>query len=201
MKPTDPVSLRGTCASLVPLSPEHGEALAVASAEGELWRLWYTDVPSPKDMAANIAMRLARHAAGEMLPFAVLDANGVPVGMTTFCNIDVASPRVEIGYTWYARRVQRTGLNTQCKRLLLAHAFDTLGCIAVEFRTSSFNRASRRAIERIGGKLDGILRSHRHHANGVLRDTCVYSIVAGEWPTVRVHLDAMLGAMPDDGSP
>jgi RimJ/RimL family protein N-acetyltransferase len=191
-QPIAPVELRGAYASLVPLALDHAPALGEASADGELFRLWYTDVPSPDTMEENIRMRLARQDAGEMLPFTVLDAEGEPVGMTTFANIDAAAPRVEIGYTWYARRVQRTLLNTQCKRLMLGHAFDNLGCIAVEFRTSTFNRASRRAIERIGGKLDGILRSHRFHRNGVLRDTCVYSIIAPEWPGVRTQLDAML---------
>ena len=123
-----------------------------------------------------------------MLPFAVLDAAGTPVGMTTYMNIDAANRRVEIGSTWYARRVQRTPLNTECKALLLAHAFDSLGCIAVEFRTHRFNTASRRAIERLGAQLDGMLRSHQRSADGSLRDTAVYSIVAAEWPTVRNHL-------------
>ncbi len=188
----EPVSLHGEYGSLIPLEESHEEALAVASAGGDLWKLWYTNVPSPEDMRADIAMRLGMQADGSMLAFTVLDADGVPAGMTTFCNIAADLPRVEIGYTWYARRVQRSPLNTQCKRLLLGHAFDELGCIAVEFRTSSFNRASRRAIERIGARLDGILRSHRFHPNGVLRDTCVYSIIALEWPGVRAQLDAML---------
>ncbi len=191
-KPIAPVELRGAYASLVPLALEHAPALAGASADGELFRLWYTDVPSPDTMEENIRMRLARQDAGEMLPFTVLDAEGIPVGMTTFANIDAAAPRVEIGYTWYAGRVQRTALNSQCKLLLLAHAFESIGCIAVEFRTSSFNRASRRAIERLGAKLDGVLRSHRRHSNGVLRDTCVYSIIAPEWPGVKAQLESML---------
>lgn len=191
----EPVTLQGDHGSLVPLSLEHGDALGVAAAEGDLHKLWYTDIPSPETMADNIRMRLARQEQGEMLPFTVLDAAGEPVGMTTFANIDAVTPRAEIGYTWYARRAQRTALNTQCKRLLLAHAFEHLGCIAVEFRTSSYNRASRRAIERIGGKLDGILRSHRLHSNGVLRDTCVYSILDSEWPGVKTQLDAMLAGI------
>ncbi len=191
----EPITLQGDHGSLVPLSLEHGDALGVAAAEGDLHKLWYTDIPSPETMVENIRMRLARQEQGEMLPFTVLDATGEPVGMTTFANIDAVTPRAEIGYTWYARRAQRTALNTQCKRLLLAHAFDHLGCIAVEFRTSSYNRASRRAIERIGGKLDGILRSHRLHSNGVLRDTCVYSILDSEWPGVKTQLDAMLAGI------
>ncbi|EED31379.1 amino-acid acetyltransferase [gamma proteobacterium NOR5-3] len=144
-------------------------------------------------MLGEIERRLEEQRAGRMLPFTVLDEEGVPAGMTTYMNIDAKSPRVEIGSTWYARRVQRTALNTQCKRLLLEHAFEVLGCIAVEFRTSSFNRASRQAIERIGAKPDGILRNHSRHSNGTLRDTCVYSILESEWPGVRVQLDAMLG--------
>ena len=184
----DPVTLRGTHASLVPLEPAHAAALTEAVRDGELWRLWYTAIPAPEGMAAEIERRLALQAAGSMLPFAVLDAAGTPVGMTTYMNIDAANRRVEIGSTWYARRVQRTPLNTECKALLLAHAFDALGCIAVEFRTHRFNTASRRAIERLGAQLDGMLRSHQRSADGSLRDTAVYSIVAAEWPTVRNHL-------------
>ena len=184
----DPVTLRGTHASLVPLEPAHAAALTEAVRDGELWRLWYTAIPAPEGMAAEIERRLGLQAAGSMLPFAVLDAAGTPVGMTTYMNIDAANRRVEIGSTWYARRVQRTPLNTECKALLLAHAFDALGCIAVEFRTHRFNTASRRAIERLGAQLDGMLRSHQRSADGSLRDTAVYSIVAAEWPTVRTHL-------------
>lgn len=187
------VTLKGEHASLVPLCASHGTKLAAAAEDGEVWRIWYTNVPSPDQMAGEIQRRLEEQRSGRMLPFTVLDAHGVPAGMTTYMNIDTQSPRLEIGSTWYARRVQRTALNTQCKRLLLEHAFEALGCIAVEFRTSSFNRASRRAIERIGAKPDGILRNHSRHSNGTLRDTCVYSILESEWPGVRVQLDAMLG--------
>lgn len=189
----DPVTLQGEFASLLPLSLAHSDALATASSDGEVWRAWYTNVPSPEQMAKEIERRLDEQRSGRMLPFTVLDAHGVPAGMSTYMNIDAKSPRLEIGSTWYARRVQRTALNTQCKRLLLEHAFEALGCIAVEFRTSSFNHASRRAIERIGAKPDGILRNHSRHSNGTLRDTCVYSILDSEWPGVRVQLDAMLG--------
>ena len=184
----DPVTLAGRHARLVPLAPSHAGALAEAVRDGELWRLWYTAIPAPEGMAAEIERRLGLQAAGSMLPFAVLDATGTPVGMTTYMNIDASNRRVEIGSTWYARRVQRTPLNTECKALLLAHAFDSLGCIAVEFRTHRFNTASRRAIERLGAQLDGMLRSHQRSADGSLRDTAVYSIVAAEWPTVRNHL-------------
>ncbi len=183
-----PVTLRGQHASLVPLSPEHAAALADAARDGELWKLWYTWVPHADQMAAEIERRLGSQAAGTMLPFAVLDADGVPAGMTTYMHVDAANRRVEIGSTWYARRVQRTPLNTECKLMLLTHAFETLGCIAVEFRTHFMNHQSRRAIERLGAKLDGILRSHQRLSDGSLRDTCVYSIIASEWPAVRAHL-------------
>ncbi|WP_418316066.1 GNAT family N-acetyltransferase [Piscinibacter sakaiensis] len=185
---TTPTSLRGSHASLVPLEAAHAEGLAEASADGELWKLWYTAVPSPEGMAAEIERRLGLREAGTMLPFTVLDTNERPVGMTTFMNIDAANRRVEIGSTWYARRVQRSAVNTECKLMLLTHAFDTLDCIAVEFRTHFFNRQSRRGIERLGAKLDGILRSHQLGADGSLRDTCVYSIIRSEWPAVRTHL-------------
>jgi RimJ/RimL family protein N-acetyltransferase len=183
-----PVTLTGRHASLVPLSPEHGPALAESVLDGELWKLWYTSVPPPERVADEIERRLGLQAAGTMLPFAVLDAHGVPCGMTTFMNVDAANRRLEIGSTWYARRVQRTGLNTECKLMLLTHAFETLQCIAVEFRTSFINHQSRRAIERLGAKLDGILRSHVLMSNGTVRDSCVYSIIACEWPMVRAHL-------------
>lgn len=183
-----PVSLKGPHASLVPLSPDHALELAEAARDGELWRLWYTTVPEPDAMLREIARRLSLHKAGLMLPFTVLDADGVPVGMTTFMNVDSVQPRVEIGSTWYASRVQRTALNTQCKLLLLEYAFDSLECIAVELRTHVLNTQSRRAIERLGAKQDGILRNHLRMPNGTLRDTVVYSIIQSEWPTVQAHL-------------
>ncbi|MGE3957704.1 MAG: GNAT family N-acetyltransferase [Vicinamibacterales bacterium] len=188
-----PVTLPGTHATLIPLSRDHAPALADAARDGELWRLWYTTVPAPGHMAAEIERRLGLQAAGSMLPFTVLDASGAPVGMTTYMNVDAVTHRVEIGSTWYASRVQRTGLNTQCKLLLLQHAFETLGCVAVEFRTHILNTRSRRAIERLGAKQDGILRNHMRMPNGTLRDTVVYSIIEGEWPTVRAHLEWELG--------
>jgi N-acetyltransferase len=184
----DPVTLKGRHASLLPLAPEHAVALGEAVRDGELWKLWYTAVPSPETMSAEIARRLDLQAKGSMLPFTVLDAAGTPVGMTTYMNIDAANKRVEIGSTWYAKRVQRTMLNTECKLLLLGHAFDALDCIAVEFRTHRFNTQSRRGIERLGAQLDGILRNHQRAANGTLRDTAVYSITADEWPAVQTHL-------------
>jgi RimJ/RimL family protein N-acetyltransferase len=187
-----PVTLAGPHATLAPLAREHHDELVAAARDGELWQLWYTSVPSPEGMAREIERRLALQAAGSMLPFTVLDVAGRIAGMTTYMNIDSANRRVEIGSTWYAARVQRTALNTQCKRLLLGHAFEALACIAVEFRTHRLNVQSRRAIERLGAQLDGILRAHMVMPNGTVRDTAVYSITAAEWPTVRAHLDFQL---------
>lgn len=183
-----PVELRGAQARLVPLAPAHAGALAEAVREGELFKLWYTSIPAPERMAAEIERRLGLLAQGSMLPFTVLDAAGVPVGMTTFMHIDAVNRRVEIGSTWLARRVQRSAVNTECKRLLLGHAFEALDCIAVEFRTHVLNVQSRRGIERLGARLDGILRAHQRLPDGSLRDTCVYSITAAEWPAVKAHL-------------
>ena len=188
----DDVTLEGRHATLRLLSPDDAPALVEAVKDGELWRLWYTFVPKPEDMDKEIARRLDLREKGSMLPFAVLDAGGAPVGMTTYMNIDAEAKRVEIGSTWYRAAAQRTPVNTECKRMLLAHAFEALGCIAVEFRTNFFNHSSRRAIERLGAKLDGILRSHQLNRDGTLRDTAVYSIIASEWPTVRTHLDFQL---------
>lgn len=187
-----PIDLHGRHARLVPLGHEHEAALAEAVCDGELWKLWYTSIPSPQAMSAEIERRLDLHASGSMLPFTVLDATGRVVGMTTYMNVDAPHRRVEIGSTWYAASVQRSALNTECKLMLLTHAFETLGCIAVEFRTHFFNQQSRRGIERLGAKLDGVLRSHQRMADGSLRDTCVYSITAAEWPTVRAHLSFQL---------
>jgi RimJ/RimL family protein N-acetyltransferase len=188
----EPVTLGGPHATLVPLAREHHDALVRAAHDGELWRLWYTAVPSPEGMAAEIERRLALAEAGSMRPYTVLDAAGTVVGMSTYMHIDAKNRRVEIGSTWTARSAQRTPLNTQCKRLLLGHAFETLHCIAVEFRTHRLNTQSRRAIERLGAQLDGILRAHQIGPDGTLRDTAVYSITAAEWPTVRSHLDWQL---------
>lgn len=192
----DPVTLRGQHARLEPLSPDHREGLAAAVKDGELSKLWYTAVPTPEGMAKEIDRRLGLQAAGSMLPFTVFDADGRIVGMTTYMNIDAANRRVEIGSTWYGRSAQRGPLNTQCKLLLLRHAFEALSCIAVEFRTHFFNHQSRRAIERLGAKQDGILRSHQIAPNGTLRDTVVYSITAAEWPTVQAHLEFQLNDKP-----
>jgi len=189
----EPVTLRSPRVTLEPLAHRHAADLIEAVKDGELWLLWYTSIPTPEMMAAEIDRRLGLQAAGSMLPFAVIDnATAKAVGMTTYMNIDAANRRVEIGSTWYRRNVQRSDLNTHCKLLLLGHAFDALGCIAVEFRTHFFNQQSRRGIERLGAKLDGILRSHQLASNGTLRDTCVYSIIASEWPTVKASLTFLL---------
>jgi len=183
------VSLEGRQVSLVPLTQAHHHDLVEAAKDGELWNLWYTSVPTAAGMAADIERRLELQKAGSMLPFAVIEkATREAVGMTTYLNIDADNRRVEIGATWYRKRVQRSALNTECKLLLLTHAFERLGCIAVEFRTHFFNRQSRAGIERLGAKLDGILRQHMIGRGGTLRDTCVYSILDHEWPTVKVHL-------------
>ncbi|GMO10992.1 MULTISPECIES: GNAT family N-acetyltransferase [Bradyrhizobium] len=192
----DPVTLRGQHARLEPLSQQHLDGLVTAVKDGELSKLWYTAIPLPDNMAKEIDRRLGLQAAGSMLPFTVFDAGGNIVGMTTYMNIDAANRRVEIGSTWYGKSAQRGPLNTQCKLLLLRHAFETLNCIAVEFRTHFFNHQSRRAIERLGAKQDGILRSHQVAPNGSLRDTVVYSITAAEWPTVRTHLEFQLNDKP-----
>jgi RimJ/RimL family protein N-acetyltransferase len=192
----EPVSLSGPHAQLKPLSQDHCDGLTEAVKDGELWKLWYTFVPKPEDMRKEIDRRLELQAAGSMLPFTVVDADGKIAGMTTYMNVDAPNRRLEIGSTWYAQRVQRSALNTQCKLLLLTHAFERLDCIAVEFRTHFFNHASRRGIERLGAKLDGILRSHQIAPNGTLRDTVVYSIIASEWPTVKAHLDYQLNEKP-----
>ena len=187
-----PIEFHGSHAALVPLSLDHHDDLVQAVQDGQLWQLWFTFIPRPEGMRQEIERRLALQQQGSMLPFAVLNASGQAVGMTTYMNIDAQHHRLEIGSTWYRQGVHRTPLNTECKLMLLRHAFDTLGCHAVEFRTHWFNQASRRAIERLGAKLDGVLRSHQIAPNGSLRDTCVYSIVAHEWPAVQAHLSFQL---------
>ncbi len=183
------VTLLGEHVSLEPLTQARHDELVEAVRDGELWNLWYTFVPTPEAMKVEIDKRLEQQSKGTMLPFAIVAADsGKAVGMTTYMNIDAETRRVEIGSTWYRKSVQRTALNTECKLLLLTHAFERLGCVAVEFRTHFMNHQSRRAIERLGAKLDGILRNHRRQGDGTLRDTCVYSIIASEWPAVRSHL-------------
>jgi RimJ/RimL family protein N-acetyltransferase len=193
MSPIDPVTLSGKLATLVPLSHAHHDDLVAAVKDGELWDLWYTFIPTPDKMHAEIDRRLDLHAKESMLPFAIVEkSTRQAVGMTTYMNIDAKNRRVEIGSTWYRKRVQRTALNTECKLLLLTHAFESLNCVAVEFRTSYFNYQSRKAIERLGAKPDGILRQHTIMANGTVRDTCVFSIIASEWPSVKTHLNFQL---------
>src|ERR1700688_4060684 len=188
----EPVTLSGPYARLEPLSHGHIDGLTEAVKDGELWKLWYTYVPTPEGMGKEIDRRLGLQEAGSMLPWTVFYAGGKTAGMTTHMKVETPNPRVEIGSTWYAKRVQRSALNTQSKLLLLRHAFENLDCIAVEFRTHFFNHQSRRGIERLGAKLDGILRSHQLASNGTLRDTVVYSIIAGESPTATAHLNYQL---------
>ncbi|MFC2967127.1 GNAT family N-acetyltransferase [Acidimangrovimonas pyrenivorans] len=184
-----PVTLSGSHAALVPLAPAHEADLAQASADGALHRLWYTSVPAPGQVGAEIARRLALQEDGAMLPFAVIDqASGRAVGMTTYMNIAAPHRRLEIGSTWYARSVQRGPINTECKLMLLGHAFEVLDCICVEFRTHFMNHQSRAAIERLGAKLDGVLRANQISPNGTVRDTAAYSIIASEWPAVKANL-------------
>ncbi len=184
----EPVTLSGPHARLEPLAKTHCDGLIAPAQDGDLSKIWYTAIPTPEKMDAEIDRRLSLQASGAMLPWTVRDASGKIAGMTTYMNVDAANRRVEIGSTWYGKWVQRTALNTQCKLLLLQHAFENLDCIAVEFRTHFFNHQSRRAIERLGAKQDGIMRNHQIAPNGTLRDTVVYSILPGEWPTVKAHL-------------
>jgi RimJ/RimL family protein N-acetyltransferase len=194
----EPVTLTGKYVVLQPLSHEHHDGLLAAARDGELWKLWYTSVPAPDGMAAEIDRRLALQEQGSMLPFTarlVDPATGGPgrvIGMTTYMNIDAATPRLEIGSTWNAASVHGTGTNPESKLLLLRHAFETLGCPAVEFRTHWLNHQSREAIARLGAKQDGVLRSHSRSQDGVLRDTVVFSILEHEWPMVRNGLEFRL---------
>jgi N-acetyltransferase len=188
----EPVTLRGRHATLEPLAPVHESAVRQAAGDGELWRLWYTSVPAPDSTGAWLATALAMRDNLGAMPFVVRDASGEIVGSTRYFNVDAANRRLEIGHTWYARRAQRTAINTECKLLLLAHAFETLGCIAVEFRTHWFNHASRAAIARLGARQDGVLRNHQLMPDGSRRDTVVFSILDSEWPAVKRHLGFLL---------
>jgi RimJ/RimL family protein N-acetyltransferase len=188
----EPVTLRGTHVSLTPLAAEDAPALAAAAADGELWDLWYTSVPPPGQERAYVDAALAMRENLGALPFAVRDETGEIVGSTRYFNVDSTNRRLEIGHTWYAKRVQRTALNTEAKLLLLGHAFEKLDAIAVEFRTHFMNHQSRAAIARLGAKQDGILRSHQIGRDGILRDTVVFSIIASEWPAVRQNLKLKL---------
>lgn len=184
-----PVTLVGKNIKLVPLGLEHELALREAVCDGELWKLWYTFIPKPELMHSEIQRRLELQHKGSMLPFVVIEKNsGQMLGMTSYMNVVAEHRRVEIGSTWYRQSVQRSAVNTEAKQLLLTHAFEVLNCIAVEFRTSSFNLKSRAAIERLGAKLDGVLRSHQIVQDDILRDTYVYSILRNEWPAVQQNL-------------
>jgi RimJ/RimL family protein N-acetyltransferase len=185
----EPVTLRGLHATLEPLATEHADALGRAAADGEIWRLWYTGVAHPDRMGAYVAAALDMRERLSAMPFVVREnGSGAIVGCTRYFNVDVANRRLEIGHTWYAGRVQRSAVNTECKLLLLTHAFEKLRCIAVEFRTHWFNHASRAAIARLGAKQDAVLRNHQLSPDGSYRDTVVFSIIESEWPAVRQHL-------------
>ncbi|HEY1438991.1 MAG TPA: GNAT family protein [Casimicrobiaceae bacterium] len=189
MRFIEPITLTGTHASIEPLGREHEEALRRAAADGELWRLWYTSVAPPEKMGEYIATALDMRERLDAMPFVIREkSSGEIVGCTRYFNVDAANRRLEIGHTWYSKRVQRGPINTECKLMLLSHAFEKLQCIAVEFRTHWFNHASRAAIERLGAKQDGVLRSHQVSADGSKRDTVVFSIIDGEWLAVKRHL-------------
>lgn len=184
-----PVTLEGHGVRLEPLTPAHREGLVAAASDGRLWELWYTSVPEPDRAAQYIADALAGQRAGHMLPWAVREtAANELVGTTRYHDILAAIDRVEIGYTWYAHRWQRTHVNTACKLLLLTHGFETLGCRAIGLRTDSFNHASQRAIEGLGAKRDGVIRHHQARRDGTVRDSVFYSILEREWPDVKRHL-------------
>lgn len=188
-----PVTLELNGIRLEPMAASHAAALRQAAADGELWKIRVTSVPAPGDEAGYVERALQMREAGSRLPFVVCDAaSGRIIGSTSYHDIDAVVDRVEIGYTWYAKSVQRTHVNTSCKLALLGHAFDTLGCKVVGFRTDNFNHASQRAIERLGARRDGVIRHHALRRDGTVRDTVMYSIVAGEWPEVRAHLQYLL---------
>ena len=188
-----PVSLISKNVVLKPLSLNHLNDLKQAVKDGSLFNHWYGNIPEPRNMENEIKRRLALQEANSMLPFAVLTKrNDKAVGMTTYMNVDKGNKRVEIGSTWYAKSVQRTSLNTECKLILLEHAFEVLNCICVEFRTHFMNHQSRKGIERLGAKLDGILRSNAIQKNGTIRDTAVYTIIQSEWSTVKANLEYQL---------
>lgn len=191
-----PVTLEGLGVRLEPLSRDHQQGIARAAADGRLWELWFTSVPEPAETATYIEKALAGQAEGHRLPFVVRERSSDRIiGCTSYHDIVAAIDRVEIGWTWYAASYQRTHVNTACKRLLLAHAFETLGCRVVGLRTDNFNFRSQRAIEALGAKKDGVLRHHQARRDGSARDSVMYSILAEEWPDVRRHLDARLARL------
>ena len=188
-----PIQLEGLGLRLEPLTPDHADALRAAASDGRLWELWYTAVPEPAGVAAYIAAALAGQRDGRMLPWAVRElGGGTIVGSTRYHDIVAAIDRVEIGYTWYAKRWQRTHVNTACKLLLFQHAFDTLGCQVVGLRTDNFNFASQRAIEALGARKDGVLRHHQARRDGTARDSVMYSVLRAEWRDVKRHLELRL---------
>jgi RimJ/RimL family protein N-acetyltransferase len=193
----NPVLLEGYGVRLEPLEPRHESELVAAVSDGRLWELWYTVVPEPGRMAKYIADALAGHAGGTMLPWAVRElASGQVVGSTRYHDVVAAIDRVEIGYTWYAKRWQRTHVNTACKLLLFTHAFETLRCAVVGLRTDNFNHRSQRAIEALGAKKDGVLRHHQMRRDGTARDSVMYSVLAHEWRDVKRHLQARMARTP-----
>ena len=189
----EPVVLAAHGVQLVPLALGHEAGLRAAAADGELWNLRVTSVPAPDETRGYIETALKSREQGQRFAFAVIEeASGTVLGSTSYHDILPAVKRLEIGYTWYAKRAQRTEVNTICKLLLLRHAFDTLGCNVVGWRTDNFNFASQRAIERLGAKKDGVIRGHALRRDGTIRDTVMYSLRRGEWPEVRAHLDDLL---------
>jgi RimJ/RimL family protein N-acetyltransferase len=184
-----PVVLEGSGVRLEPLAPAHEEGLRAAVSDGQLWRLWYSSIPEPHQVGEYIETALAGQQRGHMLPWAVRElGNGAIIGSTRYHDIVAEIDRVEIGYTWYAARWQRTHVNTTCKLLLFQHAFETLGCKVVGLRTDNFNFASQRAIEALGAKKDGVIRHHFRRRDGSIRDTVMYSVLASEWPDIKRHL-------------
>jgi RimJ/RimL family protein N-acetyltransferase len=189
----EPITIKGTHATLEPLTHAYHDALIAASSDGELQKLWYTSVPAPDQMRAYIDKALGMRDQSDAMPFVIRDnRSGKIVGCTRFCNVDATHRRVEIGYTWYAASVQRSGINTECKLMLLTHAFETLKCIVVEFRTHWMNHQSRAAIARLGAKQDGVLRNQMILPDGSYRDTVVFSIIESEWLAVKRHLQFKL---------
>jgi RimJ/RimL family protein N-acetyltransferase len=193
LKDPEPVRLEGHGVRLEPMDPGHHDGLVAAASDGALWDLWYTSVPTPAETAGYIESALAGQHEGHMLPWAVRElSTGTLAGSTRYHDIVTSADRVEIGYTWYARRWQRSHVNTACKLLLLTHAFETLGCRVVGLRTDNFNFASQRAIERLGAKKDGVIRHHQPRRDGSVRDSVIYSILAAEWQDVKRHLELRL---------
>jgi len=186
-----PVTLERDGVRLEPLSQEHAPGIAEAVKDGELWKLWFTQIPDPDSVPAYVEKALEEQRRGTMMPWAVKSGSRV-IGCTRYHDIMAEVDRVEIGYTWYIASLQRTRINTVCKLMLLTHAFDTLGCGVVGLRTDGFNVRSQRAIEGLGAKKDGVLRHHRRRANGTFGDTVMYSILAAEWPSVKANLEFRL---------